>query len=53
MDEIYNMLVKIHSDWSEKNLKVANKSKIQELHRKGQVNLLISFLESQKVDSPE
>lgn len=53
VDEIYNMLVKIHSDWSEKNLKVANKSKIQELHRKGQVNLLISFLESQKVDRPE
>ena len=44
VDQVYNMLVEIHKDWKEKKLKVIKKDKIQKLHRKEQVNLLISFL---------
>lgn len=51
VEEIYNMLVKVHNDWREKKLKVANKDKIQQLHRKSQVNLLISFLQEKKMDN--
>ena len=42
--KIYNMLGEIHKDWKEKKLKVTEKDKIQNLHRKEQVNLLLSFL---------